>query len=79
LAALGEAATTTGAVVRLDAVTASSSSHHAAGYIVSIRRDDRERFEETMSAVHARWIGETSERPGLGLIQSAATTPPGSR
>jgi len=35
------------------------------GFIVAIRRDDRERFEETVSGVYARWIGESITRPGL--------------
>ncbi|HPB66059.1 MAG TPA: hypothetical protein PLW80_05825 [Spirochaetales bacterium] len=29
------------------------------GYIVAIRREDRERLEETMSGLRVRWIGET--------------------
>lgn len=35
------------------------------GFIVSIRREDRERFEETMAGCHIRWIGETTAAPGL--------------
>jgi len=33
------------------------------GYIVSIRKEDRERFEETMGGAPCRWIGETVEAP----------------
>jgi len=31
------------------------------GFVVSIRADDRERFEETMDGVAFRWIGETAQ------------------
>lgn len=29
------------------------------GYLVAVRREDRERFEETTRGLRARWIGET--------------------
>ncbi len=30
------------------------------GLAVSIRREDRERFEETLSGARFRWVGETA-------------------
>lgn len=31
------------------------------GLAVSIRREDRERFEETLALARFRWVGETTE------------------
>jgi hypothetical protein len=34
---------------------------------VSIRQEDRERFEETLSGLSFRLIGQTTEEPGFSL------------
>jgi phosphoribosylformylglycinamidine synthase len=36
-------------------------------FVVSIRREDRERFEETLTGLPLRWIGETTEDPSFIL------------
>jgi phosphoribosylformylglycinamidine synthase len=34
-------------------------------FVVSIRREDRERFEETLTGLPLRWVGETTEEPSF--------------
>ncbi|MGD9941156.1 MAG: AIR synthase-related protein, partial [Clostridia bacterium] len=36
-------------------------------FVVSIRQEDRERFEETLSGLSFRLIGQTTEEPGFSL------------
>lgn len=71
LIALEAACGTVGALVNPGVLSAALSGTlqepGREGFIVAIRRDDRERFEETVAGVHARWIGETTALPGLGL------------
>ena len=36
-------------------------------FVVSVRQEDRERFEETLSGLPFRWIGQTTEEPDFSL------------
>lgn len=68
-AALSAAAGGLGVEVRTDAleraeaaaeaVAAANADTERRGYIVAIRQEDRERLEETVRGLRARWIGET--------------------
>lgn len=65
--ALEAASVRTGASVWRLALGEALQRAAAGGFIVSIRREDRERFEETTDGVFSRWIGETTAPPGLRL------------
>ncbi|HPE89633.1 MAG TPA: hypothetical protein P5298_07940 [Spirochaetia bacterium] len=61
-AALSSAAGELCVEVRSDALERAGAAGDAAerlGYLVAVRREDRERFEETARGLRARWIGET--------------------
>jgi len=62
-AALSAASGCLGVEARTDALelaeAAAPDGAGRSGYIVAIRREDRERLEETMSGLRVRWIGET--------------------
>ena len=71
-----EAAGTGGSVVGSttggEVPTASSAaralfSESGGRFVVSIRHEDRERFEETLSGLPFRFIGQTTEEPGFSL------------
>jgi hypothetical protein len=63
VAAVEAASGAVAATVRPEAVAEFLSGGARDGYIVSIRKEDRERFEETMGGAACRWIGETVEAP----------------
>ena len=42
-------------------------------FVVSIRQEDRERFEETLSGLPFRWIGQTTGEPGFSLSLGGET------
>ena len=68
MAALELAATSVGARVRtgaLDAFRGDTTAPATVDYLVSIRKEDRERFEETIHPALARWVGETEVAPGI--------------
>jgi len=65
LAALKTACRTAGASVWPRLLSEALEQANGGGFIVSIRREDRERFEETVAGVYSRWIGETIAMPEL--------------
>lgn len=71
--ALYEASTSCGCLIR-GAALAAVTPCPPGGYLVSIRRDDRERFEETMHGTGARWIGETTVSSGFLMTELNRST-----
>jgi hypothetical protein len=67
-AALAEASTARGASLSRGAMGDLAAMGSREGFLVSIRGDDRERFEETMDDVPARYVGETGGPPGVREI-----------
>ncbi len=66
--ALESACESTGATVWNLALEEALQRMAGEGFIIAIRREDRERFEETMAGIDSRWIGETTARQGLQRI-----------
>ncbi len=66
MAALEAATIEVGARVRLDALGEDPAAPGL--FLVSIRREDRERFEETIHPAPARWAGETESAPGIRTV-----------
>jgi hypothetical protein len=63
--ALEAASLSTGALLCPQFLAEALQQATGGGFIVAIRREDRERFEETIAGVYSRWIGETTTQPGL--------------
>ena len=73
MAALEDAAARVGARVRpaaIDAFREGTAAPAPVDYLVSIRQEDRERFEETIHPARARWVGETEAAPGIRTVSS---------
>ncbi|GAB1456049.1 MAG: hypothetical protein RBT62_04235 [Spirochaetia bacterium] len=70
--ALIEASTMRGCLIRRGALETLPPSP-LGGYLASIRREDRERFEETMHGTGARWIGETRVLSGFSMMEPGNT------
>jgi hypothetical protein len=74
MAALEAAAVQVGASVRLDALDApgpapaTPASPAPERFLVSIRPEDRERFDETIHPARSRWVGETEAVPGIRAV-----------
>ncbi len=71
--ALSEASTIRGCLIR-GAALAAVTPCLLGGYLASIRRDDRERFEDTMHGTGARWIGETTVSRGFVMTELKSGT-----
>jgi len=69
LTALEDACGTTGAAIRPAALARALQQPCSEGFIVAIRQEDRERFEETTGNVYSRWIGETTTPSGFRLAE----------
>lgn len=69
LAALEAACRSTGAAIRPAALAKALQQPCREGFIVTIRQEDRERFEETTGGVYSRWIGETTAQAGFRLAE----------